>query len=264
MAADSSNAILVLKAETRTQVVSAAAGMPRLHLPAGAGCPRPTFFSSVASCAGMPNSVLPCSLPRKQSEHSIPERYYPYDRLFASEFLRDIIPVHCLGDLRFLELVFPPYEPYGWPGSERATVLDWRDMVDWIRGKVNAPALTLRVVMADLHGGSGVRKYLTKDQGVQVIKEGYSTILQFLIPLAREDGLSGIYVQAAYPWRWTQATTSMLKLHADYGHGWVAGAEEHMKKGAEEFVRGKDSSLDLREIKAEPAKNIWQRWYEVG
>ena len=59
------------------------------------------FFSGNRFVIHDSHSVIPCNLPRKQSEHSIPERYYPYDRLFASEFLRDIIPVHCVGDLRF-------------------------------------------------------------------------------------------------------------------------------------------------------------------
>ena len=224
------------------------------------------FFSGNRFVVHDFHALFPWDLPHEQFEPSIPGRYYPYDRLFASDFLRDIIPVHCLGDLRFLELVFPPYEPHGWPGSERATMLDWRDTVDWIRGKVNAPALTLSLVMADFHSESGseVRKSLTKDQGNQIIKGGYSPILEVLRPLAREDGLSGIYVQVAYPWRWTQARASKLKLHFDHGRGWVAGAEQHLKKHAEEFVRGKDSEgLGPRRTKAEPTKSIWQRWYEV-
>jgi hypothetical protein len=207
--------------------------------------------------------MMPWDLPDVQFEPSIPDtasttRYYPYKRLFASEFLRDIIPIHCLADLRFLELVFPPYMPHGWPCSERATILDWRDTVDWIRGKVNAPALTISVVMVDFHGVSDIRKDLTKDEGTQIIK-GYSSILEFLRPLARDDGLAGIYIQAAYPWRWTQGSIRNIQRH----YNWLAEAEQQVKQNAEEFVRGKDQRLDSRS-KAEPRKSIWQRWYEVN
>ena len=77
--------------------------------------------------------------------------YYPYERFAASEFLRDIVPTRCLADLRFLEFVFPPYVPEGWPQDGCAALLDWRATVDWIRGEsgINVPALTLRLAMAD-------------------------------------------------------------------------------------------------------------------
>jgi hypothetical protein len=207
------------------------------------------------------HAMMPWNLPDMQFE-PFPDtvstvRYYPYERLVASEFLRDIIPVHCLADLRFLELVFPPYVPHGWPCSERATILDWRDTVDWIRGKVNAPALTISLAMVDFRGASHGRKDLTRDQGTQIIK-GYSTILESLRPLVREDGLAGIYVQAAYPWRWTQGTIRNMQRY----YNWLAEAEQHVKENAEEFVRGKDLSLDSRS-KADPRKSGWQRWYEV-
>lgn len=38
---------------------------------------------------------------------------YPFGRLAASEFLRDIVPSYYLAYLRFIELVFPPYVPHG-------------------------------------------------------------------------------------------------------------------------------------------------------
>ncbi|KAK3898480.1 hypothetical protein C8A05DRAFT_37929, partial [Staphylotrichum tortipilum] len=69
----------------------------------------------------------PWNLPAVQREPSTPDtaststssrKYYPFDRLAASEFLRDIVPVHCLAYLRFLELVFPPYVPHGWPDRQ--------------------------------------------------------------------------------------------------------------------------------------------------
>jgi hypothetical protein len=181
---------------------------------------------------------------------------YPYERLFASEFLRDIIPAHCLADLRFLELVFPPYVPHGWPNTKRATILDWHDTIEWIRNKINAPALTLSLVMADFHGNDvpNLRGDLTKEQGHQIIK-AYSSILLCLRPLARDGGLAGIYIQPAYPWRWAPGAIPGIQRH----HNWLAEAEREIKKNSEEFVFGGKNSLN----RAEPRKSIWQRWYEV-
>ncbi|KAK4097660.1 hypothetical protein N658DRAFT_569172 [Parathielavia hyrcaniae] len=161
-------------------------------------------------------ALMPWDLPNVHTT-----RYYPYERLFASEFLRDIIPVHCLADLRFLELVFPPYVPHGWPNSERAAISDWCDTVDWIRDKINAPALTLSLAMVDFHRHDvpNLRRDLTRDHGNQIIK-GYSSILRCLRPLARDsdDGLAGIYIQPAYHFRW--APDAIRRMQRD--HYWLA------------------------------------------
>ncbi|KAK3898796.1 hypothetical protein C8A05DRAFT_46979 [Staphylotrichum tortipilum] len=156
-------------------------------------------------------------------------RHYPYDRLFASEFLRDIIPAHCLADLRFVELVFPPYEPDGWPNSERAPILDWSDTIDWIQGKVNAPALTISVVMVDFHDGpDDVRRDLTKEQGTQIM-QGYASVLYFLRSLARDDGLGGIHIQLAVPWRWAVGNIQWQSI-------WLANEEQRLRKDVEGFL----------------------------
>lgn len=67
----------------------------------------------------------PWDLPAVQLEPGTPDtastssrKYYPFERLAVAEFLRDIVPTQCLANLRFLELVFPPYVPHGWPHSE--------------------------------------------------------------------------------------------------------------------------------------------------
>ena len=91
------------------------------------------------------------------------------------------MPVQCLADLRFVELVFPPCVSHGWPDSERAIIFDWIDTVDWIRDKIDAPALTLSLVMTDFHGDDApnIRGDLTKDQEGRLVK-GYSSILHLL------------------------------------------------------------------------------------
>jgi hypothetical protein len=187
------------------------------------------------------------------------EGHYPYDRLFASEFLRGMVPVHCLADLRFLELVFPPYGPDGWPNNVegRAAALDWRDTLHCVRGRVNAPALTVSVVMADFHSyPNDVHEGLTKEQGIQIFK-GYSVVLEFLRTLVRDDddydGLRGIHVQVAYPWRWTVGNRQRL-------HGWWAREEQRLSEYAEAFVL---QGRVPRGNGAELRRSAWQRWYEV-
>jgi len=217
------------------------------------------FFSGNRFIVHDFRALMPWDLPDAQYEPLNPAsttRHYPYERFFASEFLRDIIPVHCLSDLRFLELVFPPYVPHGWPNRELATVLDWHDTVDWIRDKINAPALTITLVMVDFHDGDvpNLRGDLTKDQGHQIIK-GYSSILDCFRPPAKDGSLAGIYIQPAFPLRWTPGTRRNMQRH----YNWLAEAKQDIKKHAEQFVfGGKDSGT-----KTEPGKSTWQRWYEV-
>ena len=82
---------------------------------------------------------------------------YPSDRLAASQFLREVVPTHCLDHLRFLELVFPGYLARTWPQAGHPAMQDWRETVDWLRGKINARGLTLRLIVAggDLAGQTG-------------------------------------------------------------------------------------------------------------
>jgi hypothetical protein len=131
-----------------------------------------------------------------------------------------------------------------------------RDTVDWIRDKINVPALTLSLIMADFHGNDvpNLREDLTKDQRHQIIK-GYSSILHCLRPLARDGGLAGIHIQPAYPRRWAPGAIPGIQRH----HNWLAEGEQEIKKNSEEFVFGGKKSRN----EAEPRMSIWQRWHEV-
>lgn len=74
----------------------------------------------------------PWDLPSEQPDAAADNPGYRYERLAASQFLRDVVPANCLADLRFLELVFPPYEPDSWPLDQHPAVVDWRAAVDGI------------------------------------------------------------------------------------------------------------------------------------
>jgi hypothetical protein len=157
--------------------------------------------------------------------------YYPYERLGASIFLREIVPPHCLAHLRFLELVFPPYPHQTWPQATHPAIQDWRATVDWLRDKINAPGLTVRLVAADPTDGwvppgdedPTDRSAMTVPQG-NVILAAYREIIRPLRHLASgNDGLARFHTQLACPWRWTEA--SMEQLAQPGGWEWIESLE---------------------------------------
>jgi hypothetical protein len=187
-----------------------------------------------------------------------PRDYYPFRRYAASEFLRDVIPADCLTHLRFLELVFPPYVPHGWPQKEHDAVWDWFAMVRWLRGRINAPALTIRLVMADFHMEPSVgRNVMTKPLAKQIL-DGNKFIMHPLRALVREDGLAAFYMEAAEPWRWTLKN----RLRAARDSGLPARFSRHMKKVGEEYVRG--NGISPTPDKPEPRRSTWWFWYDDG
>ncbi|KAK4234586.1 hypothetical protein C8A03DRAFT_37632 [Achaetomium macrosporum] len=190
---------------------------------------------------------------------------YPFERLAVSEFLREVVPIHCLPYLRFLELVFPPYVPHGWPHREHPATLDWVATVDWVRGRVNAPALTVRLVMADFGAGRFTgRRAMTKEQADDILR-GYSCIISPLKPLVRGEGdggggLAGFYVQLAHPARWTLDVLRRAQLD----NGFLARLHQKLVVWAVGYLRGPGSNTPLdHPNRPEPSKSTWQRWYEV-
>lgn len=167
--------------------------------------------------------------------------------------------MHCLPHLRFLELVFSPYIPQGWPQRGHHAVLDWDATVEWIRGKVDAPALTIRVIMADFGDDSCVgRQVLTERQG-RIILDAYGLIMHPLKPLAAVDGLAGFYAHAAFPWRWTRKTfLPMLGEAPGEYWRWLAEKGQELKEGFEKDVRG--GKVHSR---TEPSESLWRRWSDI-
>ncbi len=210
-------------------------------------------------------------LPAVQHEHltldtastTTTRKYYPFDRLAASHFLRDIVPPHCLANLRFLELVFPPYVAHGWPGSDHPAILDWAVTVDWLRGQINPPALTLAVVMADFWGGPIIgRRDMTKPLAGEIL-EGYLRIIDPLRPLVRGNdgggGLAGFYIQAAHPARWT---LDVLR-GASLDDGYLARLHRNLNGRLVCHVWGPGCSSRNHRNRGVSMRS-WQRWYKMS
>ncbi|KAK4039670.1 hypothetical protein C8A01DRAFT_36374 [Parachaetomium inaequale] len=208
----------------------------------------------------------PWDLPAEQLKPDSPETAststsYPFERLAISEFLREVVPIHCLTYLRFLELVFPPYVPHGWPHREHPAILDWVATVDWVRGQVNAPALTLRLVMADFGAGPITGRKVMTQALAGDISRGYACIMHPLRPLVKGDGggLAGFYLQLAHPARWTLDVVRRAQLD----DGFLARLHRNIIVWAERCLRGPGSSTLDHLNRAEPSKSSWQRWYQV-
>ncbi|KAL2151736.1 hypothetical protein VTH82DRAFT_6834 [Thermothelomyces myriococcoides] len=199
--------------------------------------------------------------PRDPETASI-EESYPYERLAASHFLREFVPANCLAHLRFLELVFPPYWPHSWPVDDHPAIVDWRDTVNWLRGKIDAPALTIRVVFADfLRNPAGSRSGTTKDEGKQIVR-GYMHIIRALEPLLKHDGLAALYVQAAFPWAWARDVPLRRLLEPDDSWTQELARQEQRLKELLERIPGREAIVDSRN-KPEPRRSAWQTWYDV-
>ncbi|KAK4243145.1 hypothetical protein C7999DRAFT_44977 [Corynascus novoguineensis] len=194
--------------------------------------------------------------PRDPETASIEESYL-YERLAASHFLHDVVPVDCLAHLRFLELVFPPYWPQSWPVDGHPAIVDWHDTVTWLRGKIDAPALTIRVVFADyLQDPAGRRSGTTKDEGTQIVR-GYMHIIHALKSLVEHDGLAALYVQAAFPWAWADNVLSRQLLDTDDWWYQELVEQEKRLKDFLERMPGCEAIVDSRK-KPEPRRSAWQ------
>ncbi|KAK4152987.1 hypothetical protein C8A00DRAFT_15772 [Chaetomidium leptoderma] len=182
----------------------------------------------------------------------VPVYDYPNERLAASQFLREVVPAHCLGHLRFLELVFPPYRPRSWPRLESAATQDWRATVDWLQDKINAPGLTLRVVGGDVSDWTpdSYSDPITVSEG-HTIKEAYMNRLR---PL-RQLGLTRFYAHLPDPWQRREPQNE------DISQELIEDGKRRMKSMAERFVMGDQYESLYANNKEEPGLSLWELFH---
>ena len=139
---------------------------------------------------------------------------YAPARLAVSEFLRDTVPKPALSHLRSLELTFRSSLPPNWPGTEHPAMQDWRETVEWLRGKVGARSLTLRLRVWEvcLEQGHCFREryekgvnYWDRDFDHTHIPEEAKPVFQAIDDLVRplralaDDGLTRFFADLSYP-----------------------------------------------------------------
>ncbi|KAI0125433.1 hypothetical protein BJ170DRAFT_637582 [Xylariales sp. AK1849] len=119
-------------------------------------------------------------------------------RLEISLFLTEIMPPDAIGFLRFLEVVFSPFDTDYLRFHEPA-YQDWLQTIDYISDKLHLPTLTIQVYMADHYpNGQGVtpfRNNMTREQGMTVI----AMYARTLGPLRKLDRMSRFFVHLAWP-----------------------------------------------------------------
>ncbi|KAK4142495.1 uncharacterized protein C8A04DRAFT_38278 [Dichotomopilus funicola] len=145
---------------------------------------------------------------------------YPYDRFGVSIFFRDIIPSHCIAYLRSLEISFPLRLERSWPTPDSPAMQDWCETVDWLRGKINGPGLTLGFVDAeysDYYYGSDDHDIITEEEADMMHK----SILAILTPLNQlakgPNALNRFYTDVVYPWEWTARSYRRWLDHREWG-----------------------------------------------
>ncbi|ODM15043.1 hypothetical protein SI65_09538 [Aspergillus cristatus] len=134
------------------------------------------------------------------------------DRLEASIFSRDIVPLRMLHSLKFLEIVFPPAD-LGYISLRSPAHQDWVETTSYVEDKLNLSRLTLRVYFHGFRSLSDAtphrRSVLTREEGMQTTISMYELIASPLSQLGNR--LGRCFVHAAWPWAWTPEGVSTMR-----------------------------------------------------
>jgi hypothetical protein len=199
-----------------------------------------------------------------------PPRAYPAERFAASHFLREVVPADCLGYLRFLELIFPPYNYMCWPDDGHPAMQEWIETIDWANNKIRSRGLTLRLTMSGLlrmgpdHPDG--RQEVSEAQGIQVLA-GYDRILKPLARLGGDDGFAQFYADFAWPWKWTKWAREKYRAmgpwrEPDGGEAWLKSKEDALNERAERFILG-DRYERLSATKTKKEERAWTREHRI-
>ena len=195
-----------------------------------------------------------------EASEGIPDtsRYdYPGTRFAASQFLREVVPSHCLAHLRFLELVFPPYLAQTWPrGGDHPVLQDWQATVDWLVDKVNAPALTLRLAGVEVHYGSPdeYHKVISKSDGVDIAK-AHMDLMRPLKALGG-IGLARFFAHFPYPWDLTLERHRRHEMRPR-----MEAKQKQFKASFERMVLGDRYENQYANGREEPEPSFWALAY---
>ena len=188
--------------------------------------------------------------------------HFQHSRFAATQFLREAVPVRCLGHLRSLELVFPGQMPDGWLQAGRPMANDWSETIDWVKDKIKAPALTVRLV--------GLLGWKIDDPDTAAVtptgaqaKEAMDAYLGIIKPLTQLGGAGGLamfYADIAWPWRWPEPEWSSYpnwEVERSESDLWSRRRKQWLKETAERLVLGTRYD-SLCPGAAEPDRGWWQ------
>lgn len=154
-------------------------------------------------------------------------------RLEASIFLRDVIPFSALCFLRFIEMVFPPFEG-DYLRADEPAYQDWLDTIDHVKGGLCLPVLTFRIYAADRllfpSPGCPYRTKMTKEQGLAIIRMYFRAVK----PLSQWNELHRFFAHLAWPFGWTPGGRRRVLETPEF----VREEVERIERFAERFVLG--------------------------
>lgn len=151
----------------------------------------------------------------------------------ASIFFTDVVPERCLKELRFVELVFPPYSHGSWPNL--AALKDWSHSMGLASKRLNLPGLTIRLMMVGLDGWKVPedRLNMTEEQGNRII----ASYERIVTPIARLGlgGLANFHSSFCWPWTYTRESDDMRMEH---GREWIGAKESVLEERYRRLVMG--------------------------
>jgi hypothetical protein len=161
-------------------------------------------------------------------------------RLEISIFLTSIVPSNALGLLRFIEVVFPPFdEDYLRP--HEPAYQDWLQTIDYVKDKLYLPTLTLRVYMADhaAHGNNVTlfRRRITKEQQRTILSMWVRTFR----PLSKLNGMNRFFAHITLPY----SSTPRGRRDRNERPDWYFEENRQWDQRVERLVMGDDYDSTL-------------------
>lgn len=183
---------------------------------------------------------------------TLPTRSTP-DRLEVSVFLREIVPTQALSYLRFLEIVFPPFDG-DFLAQDTPAFQDWIDLLNFLKIKLTPSRLTLRVHFAD-YDSTGYHRSLWRvnmtPAKCQDIFRAYYRTLEPLKILKRNLGC--LFVHLASPWSWV--TEEMLGM--PFNRAYDQALMTAMERKIEQFAMDDDDYCSTARGKEAEKKSNW-------
>lgn len=184
---------------------------------------------------------------------------YPEKRFAVVEFLKTVVPVDSVRQIRSLDVFMSTYARDSWPWEGSRTLNEWKDTVQFMKENMNIEGLTLHLYLAD---HSVPVESMTKSRAREVLQAYY----RVLAPLAGL-GDEGLKAFSACIW----LSPNILTLW-DWGSGYKmkAQVERMLSASAERLVMGSRYSEQreggFRWGIDEPEDDLWHHveWLYTG
>ncbi|KAF2234258.1 hypothetical protein EV356DRAFT_502609 [Viridothelium virens] len=152
-------------------------------------------------------------------------------RLEPSIFLTEIVPPEALSFLRFVEIVFPPFEDC-YLLHEEPAYRDWISAIQKAKDRLNLPLLTLRIYLVDLPTAESMSFDMTFRTTITPLQAHaiYQTYFRIVNPLSAWSGLGRFFAHIAWPFAWTRRGQQYQEKEYNFPNRHVAPIERRMER----------------------------------